>query len=229
MGYGDVVSGTSLSDLVITNGQVGDNSCATKLEQSILINTVSPTITGGVCNSVTNNPQSQGINNHTIAQGISRTPTLTPTPTPTRTLTPTPTRTLTPTPTPPIEYTGEWTWRNQDLGNAGFSSAQINGDGIGTANMSPSVFPLTSTLYGVTNPPKSAGTNIAWNSTTTINIGMNWNFFVPGATYFIQILVNNVSVSLTTMPYGSPYNVVTLSGSTILSTDDVEVIVFGVV
>jgi hypothetical protein len=69
MGYGDVVSGTSLSDLVITNGQVGANSCATKLEQSILINTVSPTITGGACNSVTNNPQSQGITNHTITQG----------------------------------------------------------------------------------------------------------------------------------------------------------------
>jgi hypothetical protein len=69
MGYGDVVSGTSLSDLVITNGQVGVNSCATKLEQSILINTVSPTIAGGVCNSVTNNPQSQGIVDHTITQG----------------------------------------------------------------------------------------------------------------------------------------------------------------
>jgi hypothetical protein len=69
MGHGDVVSGTSLSDLVITNGQVGANSCATKLEQSILISTVSPTITGGVCNSVSNNPQSQGINNHTITQG----------------------------------------------------------------------------------------------------------------------------------------------------------------
>ena len=69
MGHGDVVSGTSLSDLVITNGLVGANSCATKLEQSILINTVSPTIIGGICNSVTNNPQSQGIVNHTITQG----------------------------------------------------------------------------------------------------------------------------------------------------------------
>jgi hypothetical protein len=68
MGYGDVVSGTSISDLVITNGQVGTNSCVTQLEQSILINTVSPTITGGVCNSVTNNPQSQGISYHTISQ-----------------------------------------------------------------------------------------------------------------------------------------------------------------
>ena len=67
MGYGDVVSGTSISDLVITNGQVGTNSCVTQLEQSILINTVSPTITGGVCNSVTNNPQSQGISYHSIS------------------------------------------------------------------------------------------------------------------------------------------------------------------
>jgi hypothetical protein len=141
-------------------------------------------------------------------------------------ITPTPT----PTPTPVTEYTGEWTWRNQDLGNANFSSAQINGVGIGTTNMGPSIFPLTSTLYGVTNPPLSGiGNNIAWNSTTVINVGMNWIFFVPGATYFIEIFVNTVSVSLTTMSYGSPYNVVTLSGSTILSTDDVEVVVFGVV
>jgi hypothetical protein len=69
MGNGDVVSGTVLSNLVITNGQVGANSCTTKLEQSILINTVAPTITGGVCNSVTNNPQSQGISYHTLTQG----------------------------------------------------------------------------------------------------------------------------------------------------------------
>jgi len=67
MGNGDVVSGTVLSNLVITNGQVGANSCTTKLEQSILINTVSPIITGGVCNSVTNNPQSQGISYHSIS------------------------------------------------------------------------------------------------------------------------------------------------------------------
>jgi hypothetical protein len=70
MGHGDVVSGNSISDLVITNGQVGSNSCVTKLEQSILINTVSPTITGGVCNSVTNNPQSQGITNHSISNTV---------------------------------------------------------------------------------------------------------------------------------------------------------------
>jgi hypothetical protein len=70
MGYGDVVSGTSLSDLLITNGQVASNSCVTKLEQSILINTVSPVITGGACNSVANNPQPQGINNHSISNTV---------------------------------------------------------------------------------------------------------------------------------------------------------------
>jgi hypothetical protein len=69
IGNGDVVSGTSTSILVITNGQVGSNSCATKLEQSILVNTVSATINGGVCNTVTNNPQSQGISYHTLTQG----------------------------------------------------------------------------------------------------------------------------------------------------------------
>lgn len=67
MGYGDVVSGYSISDLVITNGQVASNSCVTKLEQSILINTTSAVIAGGACNSVANNPQPQGITNHSIS------------------------------------------------------------------------------------------------------------------------------------------------------------------
>jgi hypothetical protein len=67
IGNGDVVSGTSTSILTITNGQVASNSCVTKLEQSILVNTVSATINGGVCNSVTNNPASQGISYHSIS------------------------------------------------------------------------------------------------------------------------------------------------------------------
>ena len=67
IGNGDVVSGTSTSILTVTNGQVGPNSCVTKLEQSILVNTVSAIINGGVCNTVTNNPQSQGISNHSIS------------------------------------------------------------------------------------------------------------------------------------------------------------------
>lgn len=136
--------------------------------------------------------------------------------------------TPTPTPTPITEYTGEWIWRNQDLGNAQFSSAQINGSAIDTSNMGPSVFPLTSTLYGATQPPLSSPIDgIAWNATTVINVGMYWNFFVPGATYFIEVDVNGTNVYQTTMAYGSPYNVISLAG--INPADDVEVRVFGVV
>jgi hypothetical protein len=63
----DVISGTSVSDLNITGGLIGLNSCETKLEQSILINTTYATINGGPCNDVTNNPESQGILNHSIS------------------------------------------------------------------------------------------------------------------------------------------------------------------
>jgi hypothetical protein len=31
-----------------------------------LMDTVAPTITGGVCYNITNQPQSQGINNHSL-------------------------------------------------------------------------------------------------------------------------------------------------------------------
>jgi hypothetical protein len=71
IGNGDVVSGTSTSILTITDGQVGSNSCVTKLEQSILVNTVSAIINGGVCNTVTNNPQSQGISYHSLSNTVS--------------------------------------------------------------------------------------------------------------------------------------------------------------
>ena len=66
IGSGESVSGTSTSILNITNNQVGANSCITRLTQSILMDTVSPTITGGVCYNITNQPQSQGINNHSL-------------------------------------------------------------------------------------------------------------------------------------------------------------------
>ena len=71
IGYGETVSGTSTSTLILTNGVVGPNQCATKLEQSVLMNTVSPQITGGICYNITNQPQSQGINNHSRYYGIS--------------------------------------------------------------------------------------------------------------------------------------------------------------
>jgi hypothetical protein len=66
IGSGESVSGTSTSILNITNNQIGPNACITKLTQQILINTVSPTITGGVCYNLTNQPQPQGINNHSL-------------------------------------------------------------------------------------------------------------------------------------------------------------------
>ena len=66
-GYNDVITGSSLSELVITDAQIGPNSCVTKLEQSILVNTISPTIIGGICDTVTNNPQPQGIDNNTLS------------------------------------------------------------------------------------------------------------------------------------------------------------------
>ena len=67
---GDVISGTCTSTLLITNGQVAPNGCVTRLEQSILVNTFAPTINGGVCNSVTNNAQGQGITYHTISNTV---------------------------------------------------------------------------------------------------------------------------------------------------------------
>ena len=70
IGHGDVISGTSTSTLLITNGQVASNSCVTKLEQSILVSTFAPTINGGVCNSITNNPSPQGISYHSISNTV---------------------------------------------------------------------------------------------------------------------------------------------------------------
>jgi hypothetical protein len=68
IGNGDVISGNSISDLLITNGLATINgACVTKIEQSILVSTLSATINGGVCNSVNVNPQPQGIVNHSIS------------------------------------------------------------------------------------------------------------------------------------------------------------------
>ena len=66
IGYNDIISGTSTSTLVIDNGIVATNGCATKVEQSLTVNTFSPTINGGVCNSVTNDPTTRGVFYHSI-------------------------------------------------------------------------------------------------------------------------------------------------------------------
>jgi hypothetical protein len=66
IGYGDIISGTSTSILVIDNGVVASNGCATKVEQSITLNTFNTSISGGVCNRVTNDPTTRGIFYHSI-------------------------------------------------------------------------------------------------------------------------------------------------------------------
>ena len=66
IGHGDVISGTSTSILSINNGVIASNGCVTQVEQSLLLNTFSPTINGGICNSVTNDPTRRGIFNHII-------------------------------------------------------------------------------------------------------------------------------------------------------------------
>jgi hypothetical protein len=66
IGYNDIISGTSTSILSIGNGVIASNGCVTKVEQSLTINTFSPTINGGVCNSVTNDPTTRGIFYHSI-------------------------------------------------------------------------------------------------------------------------------------------------------------------
>jgi surface protein len=70
MTNGDVITGTSTSLLVITDGQVGLNSCSTTLVQDILISTSSPIISNCTCCSVTNNPDPQGIVGHTLQGGV---------------------------------------------------------------------------------------------------------------------------------------------------------------
>ena len=70
MTNGDVITGTSTSLLVITDGQVGLNSCSTTLVQDILISTSSPIISNCTCCSVSNNPDPQGIVGHTLQGGV---------------------------------------------------------------------------------------------------------------------------------------------------------------
>jgi hypothetical protein len=66
IGNGDVISGTSTSILVINEGSIDDNGCTTKVDQSILVNTAGPVISGGVCLSVRNDPTPRGIVRHTL-------------------------------------------------------------------------------------------------------------------------------------------------------------------
>jgi hypothetical protein len=75
MGYGDSITGTSSSLLTVTSGVTGANGCITSLEQTILVSTYSPTLSGkGSCGEVYSNPAGQGIVGHTISSATSANP-----------------------------------------------------------------------------------------------------------------------------------------------------------
>lgn len=74
IGNGDVVSGSGVSTLVITSGELGVNGCATTLQQNILFNTESPTIQGAPCFTILNNPASQGIVDHVLTSTVKTQP-----------------------------------------------------------------------------------------------------------------------------------------------------------
>ena len=74
IGHGDVISGTSSSQLLITTGITGSNGCITKLVQTILVSTSQPTILGKTCSVVVNNPTGQGVVSHNISSATSTNP-----------------------------------------------------------------------------------------------------------------------------------------------------------
>jgi hypothetical protein len=189
--------------------------------------TQTPTVTPTMTVTPTRTP--------TLTPTMTRTPTLTPTPTktltptPTITRTPTVTPTRTPTPTPQNLLSGRWEWYNMDVGNAQFNSAQINGYAVSTSNMGPSVFPLTSTLMGVTTPPRYNSTDaIPWATVMVINCGISWITPVAGAHYFLEVYSNGSLLTQQEIPYGSPYNVLTMAANAIPANATVQVRFFGV-
>jgi hypothetical protein len=74
IGHGDVISGTSSSQLLITTGVTGSNGCITQLVQTILVSTSQPTISGKDCSVVVNNSTGQGVVNHNISSATSTNP-----------------------------------------------------------------------------------------------------------------------------------------------------------
>ena len=74
IGHGDVITGTSSSQLVITTGATGSNGCITQLVQTILVSTSQPTIFGKSCSTVVNNSTGQGVVNHTLSSATATNP-----------------------------------------------------------------------------------------------------------------------------------------------------------
>ena len=74
IGNGDVISGTSSSQLVVTNGTTSLNGCITTLTQDILVSTSQPTIYGEDCDNVLNIGTGRGVVGHTISSATPSNP-----------------------------------------------------------------------------------------------------------------------------------------------------------
>ena len=74
IGNGDVISGTSSSQLVVTNGTTSLNGCITTLTQDILVSTSQPTIYGEDCDNVLNIGTGRGVVGHTISSATPANP-----------------------------------------------------------------------------------------------------------------------------------------------------------
>jgi hypothetical protein len=127
---------------------------------------------------------------------------------------------------------GAWTWRNSGVGNASFTSAQINGFSVSNSNMTSSVFPLTSTLFGITQPPKfGSGINdiIPWSSSISIFSQISWTNFIPNAIYSFTVRVNNIQQLQQQVSYGTPFVTLNLPVNVIQPNSSVEVIFSSVI
>lgn len=77
MTNGDIVSGTSLSTMVLNDCVVADNGCVSTLVQDILVSTSSSVINGCTCCNVVDNSTPQGVKSNTL-YGCPSTPTAPP-------------------------------------------------------------------------------------------------------------------------------------------------------
>ncbi len=66
IGYGDVVSGTTTSSVVVNNAVASPNSCVSSAQQTVLVTTQNPTVTNCACCSVVSDNTPRGINNHSV-------------------------------------------------------------------------------------------------------------------------------------------------------------------
>jgi len=103
---------------------------------------------------------------------------------------------------------------------------------VSNSNMTSSVFPLTSTLFGITQPPKfGSGINdiIPWSSSISIFSQISWTNFIPNAIYSFTVRVNNIQQLQQQVSYGTPFVTLNLPVNVIQPNSSVEVIFSSVI